>query len=258
MATASMASITSMVNPLTKVMGNKLPANLYQSTDWTNYRIVNASSIEYKDEWAPPCECRLPKVKVTNGKIDFNFADSRENRKAAYNPYKYNIKGNWRPKVSYAYLTGRHASEKVSPRKDGFFNNFNPFYKQDQPNGKWLINTTGWTFASQVTQYNPYGQEIENQDALLHFSSALYGYNFRFPVAVASNTPYSGLAFDGFEDYGFNTCDTTSHFSFNRSMENNKVAISSSQSHSGKKSLKVSPGNKAIVKKRVITCNPTN
>ena len=90
--------------------------------------------------------------------------------------------------------------------------------------------------------------------ARLVTSSALYGYNFKFPIAVASNTRYRELAFDGFEDYDFNVCDTTSHFSFQGQLVPNKVSVSSSQSHTGRKSLKVAPNSKAVVKKQIVPC----
>ncbi len=87
---------------------------------------------------------------------------------------------------------------------------------------------------------------------------ALYGYNNRFPVAVASNTKYSQLASDGFEDYDSNTkeCSKDSHFDYKAQLKKNEVSISSSQAHTGRKSLKLAPNQKAIVKKQVNACAP--
>jgi hypothetical protein len=176
--------------------------------------------------------------------------------KRSYNPYLYNILGNWRANKSYAYLTGRNYTIDPTPRKTGYFTDFSPFYVFTD--GKWGM-TTGtefkkWTFASQVTQYNPYGQEVENKDALNRYSSALYGYNNRFPVAVASNTKYSELASDGFEDYDLSECGTSSHFDFQGQLKVNEVSVSTKQSHTGRKSLKIEPSKKAVVKKQVVSC----
>ena len=123
-----------------------------------------------------------------------------------------------------------------------------------------MSNLSKWTFASEVTQYNPYGQEVENRDALNRYSSALYGYNYRFPLAVASNTKYSELGYDGFEDYNFSTCDSLSHFSFEGSLDSHNIKIANNQSHTGRRSLRVAPaedetGRKALLKKKVVTCN---
>jgi hypothetical protein len=177
----------------------------------------------------------------------------------SYNPYKYNILGNWRAVKSYAYLTGRNNTSDPTPRKTGFFMNYAPFYVYNAGAKKWN-KTSGndllkWTFASEVTKHNPYGQEVENMDALFRYSSALYGYNKRFPLAVASNTKYSELAYDGFEDYDFSDCDEKSHFSFERTISQDKVSISSKQAHSGRKSIRVEPLNKATIIKKVVNCD---
>jgi hypothetical protein len=170
----------------------------------------------------------------------------------------YNILGNWRANKSYAFLTGRNATTDPTPRKTGFFTDFYPLYVMKQ--GKWGISETNlqkWTSASEVTQYNPYGQEVENVDALWRYSSALYGYNNRLPVAVASNTKYSELASDGFEDYDSNPdCEKASHFDYKAQLKQNDISITTTQSHTGRKSLRVAPNQKAVVKKQVLLCAP--
>jgi hypothetical protein len=264
MQTASMAAITSMVNPLYSgtALRDYLSDGVYTSTSWDNYRIVNASAIEYSDTWAAQCECRLPKMKYdSNGKLTFDYSDTDSNQLTAYNPYKYNIKGNWRPKASYAYLTGRNTANTASPRNTGFYNNFYPFYTYKASTKEFVQNSQyadKWTFASEVSQYNPFGFEVENKDALGRYSSAIYGYNYKFPVAVASNTRYKELAFDSFEDYDFNTCDeNTAHFSYSNQIQKNVVTVSSTQAHSGRKSLKIAPNNKAVVRKQIVPCKTT-
>nr|WP_199002298.1 hypothetical protein [Flavobacterium sp. ASV13] len=269
---ASMASVTSMRNPLyeyntdNKIISVKsnIGDDPYLSGN-SNNRIVNASAIEYNDIWPAQCECNLPKMKFdTEGNLKFEYAsattDDDGDTNRYYNPYLYNILGNWRANKSYAFLTGRNYTADPTPRKTGFFADFYPFYVKT--NSKWGISENNkklkWTSASEVTQYNPYGQEVENMDALKRYSSALYGYNNRFPVAVASNTKYSQLASDGFEDYDSNTkeCSKDSHFDYKAQLKKNEVSISSSQAHTGRKSLKLAPNQKAIVKKQVNACAP--
>ena len=175
----------------------------------------------------------------------------------SYNPYVYNILGNWKAQKSYAYLTGRrHALNNPTPRVSGFFNDFNPYYILNSSK-KWEVNGTAtnqWTFASEVTKNNAYGQEIENRDALNRYSSAFYGYNNRFPTAVASNTPYNELATDNFEDYYFSTCPSKSHFDFKETLIPNRVSISNKQAHTGRNSIRVEPSNKAVIIKKIPTC----
>ncbi|RUT67936.1 hypothetical protein D0817_23675 [Flavobacterium cupreum] len=272
MQMASMASVTSMTNPLydydanntiVKVKGN-IGENPYMSTTAVN-RIVNASAVQYNDKWPSQCECDLPKMTfATNGEMTFeyekenNTAEEDDILKRSFNPYLYNILGNWRANKSYAYLTGRNYTIDPTPRKTGFFNDFFPFYVFDTTKNTWgktAANYDRWTFASEVTQYSPAGQEVENKDALKRYSSALYGYNNRFPVAVASNTKYTELASDGFEDYDLSNCGNASHFDFQAQLKVNDVSVSDKQSHTGRKSLKIAPSKKAIIKKQVVSCS---
>lgn len=269
----SMASVTSMHNPL-RIVGNEyqdLDGNLFVTSSWNDYRIVNTSAIEYSNIWPGQCECNLPNVKldelgnpILHDEIlnyeDINF-DVIGYMEKAYNPYLYNILGNWRAKRSFAYLTGRYLSPNVTPRVSGFYKDFYPYYVLN--NDKWEKNhahTYRWTFASEVTKYNPYGQEVENIDALNRYSSALYGYNYRFPLAVASNTKYTELGYDGFEDYDFSACDSLSHFGFEGSLDANNVIVSKTQSHTGRRSLRIAPSNrevgrKVLLEKKIISCD---
>ncbi|MFH6946434.1 hypothetical protein [Flavobacterium sp. FlaQc-50] len=268
MQMAGMASITSMRNPLYNYDANNeivsmkenIGTNPFESRDASN-RIVNASAILYKDIWPSQCECNLPKMVFNEkGELQHEYektTSASDDADAAnfYNPYVYNVLGNWRANRSYAYLTGRNYTEDPTPRKTGFFADFYPLYVM--LDNKWGISThkNKWTSASEVTQYNPYGQEVENKDALNRYSSAIYGYNNRLPVAVASNTEYSELASDGFEDYDSNPdCAKASHFDYKAQLKQNNISVSTTQSHTGRKSLKVAPSQKAIVKKQVIPC----
>ncbi|KIA92212.1 MULTISPECIES: hypothetical protein [unclassified Flavobacterium] len=271
MQMAAMASVTSMTNPLynydsnntiAKIKGN-IGENPFMSNTASN-RIVNASAVEYNNVWPSPCECNLPKMTFgDDGALKFEYENKDNNAeeediiKNSYNPYLYNVLGNWRANKSYAYLTGRNYTIDPTPRKTGFFTDFYPFYVFTT-NNTWEITTGAnydkWTSASEVTQYNPAGQEIENKDALKRYSSALYGYNNRFPVAVASNTKYSELASDGFEDYDFSNCGTASHFDFQGQLKTNNISISDKQSHTGRKSLKIAPNKKTVIKKQVVSC----
>ncbi|MFH6988802.1 hypothetical protein ACHRVW_13750 [Flavobacterium collinsii] len=270
MQTASMASVTSMTNPLYDYDGNNKITEIKENigkepfmSSTSSNRIVNASAVQYNDIWPSQCECNLPKMNFENGKLKFeyekenNTAEEDDIIKRSFNPYLYNILGNWRANRSYAYLTGRNYTTDPTPRKTGFFNDFSPFYVFDPEKNTWAKNTTSdklWTFASEVTQYNPAGQEVENRDALQRYSSALYGYNNRFPVAVASNAKYTELASDGFEDYDLSNCGNASHFDFQAQLKINEVSVSDRQSHTGRKSLKIAPKQKAVIKKQVVSC----
>jgi hypothetical protein len=198
---------------------------------WKKKRIVNAGAVEFREDWALQCECGLDPENET------------------YNPYLYNTLGVWRANKSHLYLTGRvHNASNPDPRNDGFYNTYENFYQKDG-SGNWEIPldiSDTWTFTSEVTQYSPYGFELENADALQRYSAAQYGYNFSFPLAVGANSAYQELGFDGFEDYNFDGCLDNEHFGF-RGAEatDSDVNVTNAKSHTGRYAIKVNAGRNA-------------
>lgn len=253
---ASMASVTSMINPL-KDLDNDgdlefdFNAFLYNDTT-SNPRIVNASAVVYKDFWRPEVESNFNNypqydTSLISSVIGYNGAVVTRDFNPVYpsglpvypygplaNPYLMNIKGEWRAEKSYAYLTSRNSNDGMvnNPRNEGFYKQFSPFYRFDSSTQKWYINEDNWTYASSVTKYSPYGVELENKDALNRYSSAQYGYSYTLPTAVASNSRYKNFGFEGFE-----TINT--HFNFIVDV----ATISKDYSHTGKSSIKVLNGN---------------
>lgn len=252
--TSSMASITTQKNPIDLdndgVFNPLTSASFISLTKPNNHQILNASAIEYKDYWKLQTERNLPKFPTSVANA-FEIADNSDfaisPETYGFNPYVYNVKGKWRAVRSYAYLSGRTSIDqntlKVSPRKQGFFTSFNPFYKLNN-NDEWVKNDHNWTFASKVSQYSPYGSELENVDALDRYSSAQYGYNYTLPTAVSSNSKYAQMGFDGFEDYAYdgnnNNNNVDSHFALATgiSIQN----LTDNVAHSGNYSLAVSGG----------------
>jgi hypothetical protein len=246
---ATMASVTSMVNPI-DIHNNGVLNNItetsfvYDSNTAINPKVINASAVEYSDVWSSQCENDMP-----NGYGIINSAGTE------VNPFLYNTKGNWRAVKSYAYLTGRNNSVTDKRRNAGYFTNFNPFYKLN--NTIWTKDISGWTFASEVTKYSPHGVEVENKDALERYSSAQYGYNYALPVAVASNAKYEEIGYDGFEDYGIPNPTLAAmlkpHFGFSQGL-NTDVFLTSAKSHTGNSSLAVNPGKQATFARTINGC----
>jgi hypothetical protein len=257
---ANMASITLMKNPINQYGDDtydNITEDTFKALNWDDQRIINASAVKYQDIWPSQCECNLPELSYSaSGNLEFIHEGDQ-----AFNPYLYNIRGDWRANESYAYLTGRYnGDDEYNPRNSGFFNDYSAFYKIDN-DGNWYIDETDefgevvWTSASQVTQYSPFGAELENKDALNRFSSAQYGYNYNLPVAVASNSEYKEIGFDGFEDYNLSNCEDD-HFSFKKDPNLN---ITSDEAHSGNNSIKVASNSRVTLNKRIVECeDPTS
>jgi hypothetical protein len=221
--TNPMASVTSRSNPITAFQ-----SNIYEN-------VIQASAIEFTDDWRTYCDC-------------FNDEDGNL---ISTNPYVLGTKGNWRPLTSYLHLSGRDQSNNnnnTNIRNDGFFTSYTPFYKLNS--GDWEIDRKDWTYTAEVTEFNPFGQELENQDALGRYSAATFGFNQTLATAVAANSRYREIGFDSFEDYGFANC-SDEHFKF-RDAESHVVETTS---HSGNYSLKVSAGTPVTLNKDLAWCD---
>ncbi len=170
------------------------------------------------------------------------------------NPYLTGILGNWRAQSQFAYHVarqnlvtdpGKFGSTDI--RKSGAYSVFNPFWKYNSGWDQNPANDARWIAANQVTYFNNKGVEIENKDALNRYSSAIFGYLESMPIAVASNSQYREIGYEGFEDYGFSllcpgkvdTCNDAGPFSFRRLLNGSTVDTTKSFAHSGKYSLKV-------------------
>ena len=278
---ASMASVTSLINPID--VNNDEAFNSISNTSF-NSGVINASAVLYNAYWKPQDQYGLPRLtqsvlaefdKATDNDITSTPNIPDENS-YGFNPYLYNVLSEWRAVESYAYLTGRNSTVRTAGdqqhlKTDGAFSEFHPFYSLNT--GVWDINRPNvehWTSASTVTQYSPYGAELENKDALNRYSSAIYGYGYTLPTAVASNNKYQDIAYEGFEDVDYNaplnqssavvegvdfvtdevTYFTRDHFSFNTPTEATAGhgEISEEEAHTGTKSYKVTGEDVKVTK----------
>lgn len=217
--------------PIGTVTSLSNPINKYGQIDFTGARVLNAGAVEFASKWSEGI-C---------GNNALNFTS---------NPYITGEEGNYRPKRSWVYLTGRtqsNTNRSTNLRNDGTFTTFSPFWT---PLGgvQWKMNTGNWTFASEVTMFSPYGFELENRDALGRYSAATYGYNNTLPTAVSANAQYKEIGNAGFEDDA-QTNTTSKHFQF---FGGN---VTNSDAHTGKYSLRVAPNSTVIIEKDLISCD---
>ncbi|PKV51939.1 hypothetical protein ATE84_4039 [Aquimarina sp. MAR_2010_214] len=266
---ANMGSITMMKNPIKGSNGaklNQIDTNTFTLSANTptvdNLRIINASAVEYNDFWNCQCESELKFIEESLGGKELEDISQEDYPfEKPFNPYVYNAKGEWRAKRSHAYLTERldvneGTTSKVNTRREGYFKEFTPYYAlmQDKTWKKSTTANNAWTFASEVTQYSPFGAELENKDALGRYSTAQYGYNYTLPTAVSSNSRYRDMGMDGFEDYVFMKADSA-HFNFKGSVDKDGfegVQITDQVSHTGRNSLLIPANENAILERNLI------
>lgn len=164
------------------------------------------------------------------------------------NPYQYGILGNFRPLRSYVYYGRRVESDSlqsINTRTNGVIKDFAPFWVYQ--NNQWVpsYDTTRWVWNSQTTLFNRKGFELENKDPLGRYNAGIYGYGLTLPTAVLQNSHYQEGAYEGFEDYGFetNTCDNACAVGKSFDFSAFKTGFTTAQAHTGRYSLKVEKDN---------------
>ena len=214
-------------------------------------------------------QCLSLEYKYINMRITLTCKDCKEQCYALLkegnliNPYQLGIKGNWRPEASHALYSQRTGPLSITTknlRTDGDvvdYENFwvlSPADETTPRTFKPASNLTKWVKANTMTQYDEKGNDVENVDALNIYSSTLFRYKNTLAAAVAANARLREIAFDGFEDYGYNynyvegtkdapTADCgTNHFDFAVVDGTVKTAsISRKKAHTGNYSFVLPP-----------------
>jgi hypothetical protein len=170
------------------------------------------------------------------------------------NPYVQGFLGNWRPWRSYVFYGQQREKDPLSATnisKDGVIDGFEPYWTlPTTTTGKMQpANSPKWVWNSEVMQYNRKGAQLEDHDPLERYNAAVYGYQETLPIATANNSRVRQVAFDGFEDYGYqdDPCEpyckpSKRHFETGISATAN--VLSKEEAHTGQYSYKLD-GNTA-------------
>jgi hypothetical protein len=170
------------------------------------------------------------------------------------NPYRWGILGNWRVDRAYTFYSDRKENDAslvlTNIRKEGELKAFAPFWKFTDSILLQLPDTAKWVWNSASSLYNKKGFEIENYDPLGRYNAGLYGYNSTLPVAVAQNSKYREMLYDGFEDYNYKTrecvnCPPARDADFAKDQPG--VWVTDTTSHTGNYSLKITAGKEAKI-----------
>ena len=170
------------------ISGTGTPTTLNDTFLYIN-DVLSASAQTYADAWIQD----FTNVRFEQGSAALQLANLK-----AKHPFASGEQGIWRPKSSYVYVEDREQSDPIHLATDGTFNDV-PLFNFSALT---LENCASkWRKVNEVTEYSPYSYELENRDILGVYSSALYGYNGKLPVAVAANAEKDEIGFESFEEY---------------------------------------------------------
>jgi hypothetical protein len=147
---------------------------------------ISATATEYKEKWSTDC-------------IDYAVLS---------NPYRSGMLGNFKPHRNYIYYGERMQSDfsaATAIRKDGIIANFSNYWNFNVQNNLVPSPTNPkWVCASEIMKTNTRGLELETKNALKQFTAAQYGFFKNLPVAIAQNSRQDEMAYEGFEEFGYN------------------------------------------------------
>ncbi len=211
------------------MMGNVLNASAASFSDqWQTYRHDPGCWKKECDD--PDIERHFPPSTVSGMYCFYGGMVPPFNRfpkeEVIVNPFVLGVRGNWRPDYTYVYYDRGNSTFKrhqtnitsypytdygagfngTNTASDGKLASFKPFWFYNS--GKWDnrgINSSQtnnpWIWNAKANQINPDGVELENKNSLEIFSSAIYGFNNKQPMAVTYNAKLRETLFEGFEDY---------------------------------------------------------
>jgi len=250
--------ITSTLDPLTT-----------NTLNLSNIPLIGATANEFSNHWPTYC-CTKSYLQGTNYVSTCNKVVPCE----VINPYLTGVLGSWRVKKTYTYLADRsnqnvdnstrnetnirHDGTFTLPQASGLIDAF--WVRSSNIWQKANFTGTGWQETAEITKFSPFGEELERKDPLGIYSSALYAFNNKLPVAVSTNARINEIAYDGFEDYYYYEragCLSSPHWNFlgNTAISN---ILSSSNSHTGKYSLYVpATSNRSTYTNLQVESDPT-
>jgi hypothetical protein len=211
-------------------------SNTFQSAAQTytitqGNKILNASAVAFTDNASQFC-----------GDCYGSVGDAGE-----VNPFKWKLKGVWKPYRSFTYITDRvgntGTSGEMNTRDDGYFSAFDYF---DWANlDQYPNQNTTWTESNTVTKFSNYGFTLEQKDALGNYSAGTFGYVLTLNTALATNAKYNEIAFKSFEDdllvpKGTAACTTGNYWEHWQVIPSSY--LSTTEAHTGKYSLVLSAG----------------
>ncbi len=174
-----------------------------------------------------------------------------------FNPYVNGQLAAWYPKKEYAYLTDRSYANITNTDsvflnlgRTGFLEAIESFWSYNRQKNTWqknAYNDARWVYANNTTLVDRLGNVLEQHDALNRYTSAIYGFNDKLPVATASLAQQKEILYESFEDKigdALGTLQNCVEFPTFRHNQSGSITalINTDYSHSGYASLLLTSG----------------
>jgi hypothetical protein len=138
----------------------------------------------------------------------------------------------WRQKANYRWTPNGGSSNNMT-----LMNAFQAFNFIENAS-----NNTAWQKAGEIKRYNVYSNALEGTDLYENFAATRMGYKNSKVLVTASPARYEEVAYAGAED----PLLSNGKFSSQLSLGTGVVSTSSSNAHTGEKSLKLSAGQQGF------------
>ncbi|MFI5129707.1 MAG: hypothetical protein ACHQFX_06940 [Chitinophagales bacterium] len=249
---SSIAAVAMMSNPIAGV-GNDRTLVVNEDNGSSLFKkVINASAIDYKEKWQTDNDVffryRIELDTATCEEI--LVQDCTKELEKKINPYRKGLLGNFRVvenKIFYVNRAETDFAASTDLPKNGFIPGFASYWNPNNDYNLVPSPSLKWVESNFVTRLNAKGMELETKDALNRYTAAQYGYSKTAPVAIASNSRYNEMMFEGFEDNDYS--DQLNYSDYNKCSkkhvdivgENTSLIIDENQAgfnaHTGKKML---------------------
>jgi hypothetical protein len=160
------------------------------------------------------------------------------------NDYLAGLKGNWKPKKAWFYLTDRTggtlASTETDIRRQGLLMDYSDFWRLPAPpNASWSIDSTNWEWAEKTNLTDANGLIIETEDRIGRKVASLVIHDGTLIGSQTLNAGYSEVFSENFEDYKYAVCSSQIGELKRLKKLEGTASFSDAYAHTGKYAIKV-------------------
>lgn len=184
MLTENIQELSSLTNPVNAGTLSTAPS-----------RLINISSTSYTDNGVLPDELNAPYT-------------------IYFNPIVLGVRGTFKPFRVYANHSKRMYDLVFVDKDRGLLTSVSSYWDLITAQNMSVLSrflvlqpvaspgSSKWYFKTEVTKYSPWGNDLEVKDASGNKHSNIFGYGYKLPIAIVSNSESDNAMNENFEDYG--------------------------------------------------------